>query len=137
MYSITLTILVTAGIMIKPIPVQAEQASADRDGGVMEEVIVTASPYVRRRIVSTDSSGVLTETLSLKRYVSYSDLDLSKYNHVTELKSRIEVNAKEACEQLADLYPTETQGGADMQGCVKLAIESANEGLVAAIAAAN
>ena len=123
--------------MIQPIPARAQQAAGEPAGQLMDKVIVTASPYVSRRIVSTDSNGMLTETMTLQRYVSYADLDLSKYAHVTELKKRIEVNAKVACQELADQYHAATQAENDMQKCIKLTIENANDGLVAAIVAAH
>lgn len=136
LYSATLTMLVSAGVMIKPIPARAQQTAAESAGHVMDKVIVTASPYVSRRIVSTDSNGILTETMTLQRYVSYADLDLSKYAHVTELKNRIAVNAKAACQELADQYAVASQGDKEIQECIKLAIESANDGLITAITAA-
>lgn len=137
LYSATLTILVSAGVMIKPIPARADEAAVEQGGQVMDKVILTASPYVRKRTVTDDSGNVLTETLTLQRFVSYADLDLSKYNHVTELKNRIEVNAKQTCQQLADQYSTGMQGDNDMRDCVKLTIESAHDGLVTAIVAAH
>ena len=132
-----ITVFIAAGIIVNPVSVKAQLAGVEQAGGVKEKVIVTASPYVSRRIVSNDSSGILTETLTLQRYVSYADLDLRKYAHVTELKGRIESNAKQVCRELADQYAVPSQEDADMQKCIKLAIESANDGLVAAITAAH
>lgn len=133
LYSAILTALITAGLAVKSRPAHA-QAADDPPSRVMEEIVVVASPYVRRRVETTDSTGRTTETLTLKRHISYADLDLSKYADVSELRKRIEVNAKEACEELDELYPIPRWDKTDMQDCINRAISSANDGLEAAIA---
>ena len=99
-----------------------------------EEVVVTAKPLARVTVKS-DAAGRTIETLTLERHVGYADLDLSKYADVTELRKRIEINAQEACNQLDDLRPIPRWSASEKQDCIDRAIDSANEGLQAAISA--
>ena len=55
---------------------------------------------------------------------------------MTELKKRIDINAKEACHELDDLYPIPRMSSSEMLVCIRRAIDSAKEGLEAAVAAA-
>ena len=99
-----------------------------------EEVVVTAKPLARLTVKS-GAAGRTTETLTLERHVGYADLDLSKYADVTELRKRIEINAKEACDELGGMRPLSRWTASEKQGCIDSAIDSANEGLQAAISA--
>jgi len=71
-----------------------------------EEITVVAPRLVQKEVVGTSPSGaVTTELISLTRRVSYADLDLADADKVAELEQRIRDTAKEACDQLAKLYP--------------------------------
>jgi UrcA family protein len=99
-----------------------------------EEIVVKAKPRARITVKS-DAAGRATETLTLERHISYADLDLSKYADVTELKKRIEINAREACDQLDGMRPIPRWSASEKQDCVDSAIDSGNESLQAAISA--
>ncbi|NIM21450.1 MAG: UrcA family protein, partial [Candidatus Latescibacteria bacterium] len=90
----TLTALIAAGIVIDTIPANAQQASEEQTKEVIDEIIEVEAPIERS-----------TETIALKRQVSFADLDLSKHSDVIELEKRVEIVAKEACEKLEEMYP--------------------------------
>lgn len=110
-------------------PVLAQQAGSN----TLREVVVKAKPVTYER---TDAMGRVTETVTLERHVSYADLDLRKHADVVELNNRIKTNAKEACKEVDKMHPIDRWTNAEMQHCIKRAIESANAGLKEAIAAA-
>jgi len=131
-----LAALVATAFTLETDPVRAQQAEEEQGGRAMEEIVVTAKPIAFRKVEGTDATGGTTEMLMLERRISYADLDLSKYRDVTELKKRIEVNAKQACDELNKLYPLPRWDHADRRACIKRAIESANNDLEAALSAA-
>ena len=119
------------GLVINPDPAIAQQAAEE----VIEEIVVEA-PIVRRRVGRT-TSGVPIEVIELRRRVSYADLDLSKYADVTELKTRIETTAKESCERLSDMFPLDPSDRLEIRRCTNEAVDSTEEEVQAAIAAAS
>lgn len=98
----------------------------------MFELVVVAPRLVRHEVGRT-SSGSPVELISLSRRVSYADLDLKVHANVIELDKRIENIAKEACEQLATLFPLSESSTED---CVDDAIDGAMAQARAAIEAA-
>lgn len=96
------------------------------------ELVVVAPRLVRHEVDRTNA-GSRVELVSLTRRVSYADLDLKSHANVVELEKRIENVAKEACEQLAGVFPLSESSTAD---CVEDAIDGTMEHVRAAIEAA-
>jgi len=132
-YCATFTALVATGFVINTDSANAQQASE-----VIEEIVQVEAPIERQQVGPADASGMRTETIGLKRQVSFADLDLSKHADVTELEKRIETIAKESCEKLEEMYPLPRppSKSADIRRCTEKAIKSTEEELQAAIAAA-
>jgi UrcA family protein len=103
-----------------------------RVGDPIFELVVVAPRLVRREVDRTNA-GSPVELVSLTRRVSYADLDLKMHANVLELEKRIENVAKEACEQLAVVFPLSESTTAD---CVDDAVDGAREQARAAIEAA-
>jgi UrcA family protein len=132
-----LAALVATAFTLETDPVRAQQAEEEQGGRAIEEIVVTAKPIAYRKVERTEATGGITETLTLERHISYADLDLSKHSDVTRLKNRIEISAKEACDELDKIYPIPRWGPSDRRACIKRAIESANNDLEAALSAAD
>jgi len=88
---------------------------------------------VSKKIISTSSSGVPTEEVTVTRRVSYADLDLKKYSDVQALKQRVKEAAKLACKQIDTLYPQEQS---DTRSCIGQSVAEADRQVDEAIAAA-
>jgi len=123
--------LAATGFVIKTDPAIAQQATEE----ILEEIVVGA-PIVRRQVGRT-AIGAEIEVIELRRRVSYADLDLSKDADVTALKARIETTAKESCEQLSDMFPLDQSERREIQSCTNQAVDSTEEKVQAAIAAAS
>lgn len=67
-------------------------------------VTVQAPRVVHHKIVGTNA-GITIEQLSLTREVSFADLNLDTPQGKVALHERIRNNAREACQELASLYP--------------------------------
>lgn len=76
-----------------------------RVGDPIFEVTVVAPRLVRQELGRAPATASPVELVALTRHVSYSDLDLALHANVLELERRIEATAREACEQLARLFP--------------------------------
>ncbi len=123
--------LAATGLVINADPAIAQQA----DEEVIEEIVVTAPPV--RRQFKRRRGGGWDEVVELRRRVSFADLDLSKHQDITELETRIETTAREACEKLQEMFPLSIPPGrAGVRRCRKTAERSAEDQLQAAIAAA-
>lgn len=132
-----LAVLFATPFLFNAGPVRAQTAGNGESDTMLREIVVTARPQVLRTVTKTDAAGRVMETLTLERHVSYTDLDLSRPGDVLELKQRIKVNAKEACEEIENMYPLLNWDSEDTtQGCINRAVDSANKSLDAAIAAA-
>jgi UrcA family protein len=83
----------------------AAVAQPSRAGDPIFELTVVAPRLVREEVGRQPATASDVELVSLTRRVSYSDLDLALHAHVLELERRIEATAREACEQLARLFP--------------------------------
>jgi UrcA family protein len=95
--------------------------------------IQISASVISKKIISTSSTGVPTEEVSVTRRVSYSDLDLGTYAGAVALKQRVQKAAQLACEQLDELYPLEQP---QAPSCIKEAVAAANQQVEAAITAA-
>lgn len=133
---ITSSALVAAAFTITTNVGHAQKGEEKWSGDLIEEIVVVAAPIMHRQVERSGASGRTIETITLRRHVSYADLDLVNYVDINELKKRIETNAKEVCEEINELFPLPRWNRADMRNCVKEAIASANDGLAAAIKAA-
>jgi UrcA family protein len=100
----------------------------------MSQVIVEV-PRVEKS-THTGAPGQRRETLSIVYKVDYSDLNLATHSGAVELQNRIKDSAKQACQQLATLFPDTTEGDTPcVQGAVKGAMVQANKFIAAAEAA--
>ena len=103
----------------------------------MEEIIVQAPMNVERETLhSAADPTVKTERVELTRKVYIGDLDLSKYDDVKELESRIELMARDSCKKLSAMFPLSDSRSRDSRRCVERAIKSAMSEKEAAIDAA-
>ena len=117
--------LAATGLVLKADPAVAQQVS-----DAMDEVVVHAPITVRQD--GWTNIGAKIELVEHEVRASYADLDLSKHVDVIELETRVEAVSKECCE---DLFPLEL--GTERRRCINKAINSAEEQVQAAIAAAN
>jgi UrcA family protein len=129
--SAALLALAATALFFKTDPAIAQQAAEE----VIEEIVVQA-PIVRRQVGRT-AIGAKIEVIELSRRVSYADLDLNRPADVTELKTRIETTAKESCEQLSDMFPSNPSDRNELRRCTNQAVDGAEEQVQAAIAAAS
>ena len=127
--SATFLAIAATGLVINTDPAVAQPA-----GDVVEEVLVEA-PIAVHQGKRGGAAGARIEIIELKRRVSYSDLDLSKYADVIELEARVEFISKESCEKLSNMFPHDS--ATEKFRCIKEAINSANGQVQAAIAAAS
>lgn len=111
----------------------AVSAQTARVGEPVFELTVVAPRLVRRPATRENATGAPVELVSLTRRVSYSDLDLAKPADVLELDRRIEAVAREACEQLAGVFPLSDARTPD---CVAEAVAGAKTQAERAVAAA-
>lgn len=135
-YCSTFAALVATGFVLKSDPANAQQPGEEQTNQVIDEIIEVGAPIERQQVGPTDAAGMRTEIIELKRQVSYADLDLTKHSDVIELEKRVEISAKESCEKLEEMYPFPPSGLAGIRRCTKKAIENSEEGIQAAIAAA-
>ena len=95
------------------------------------EVIVEA-PRVERS-TQTVPPGKSREKLSIVYKVDSSDLNLATHSGAVELQNRIKESAKNACQELATLFPGTIEGETPcVQGAVKSAMVQANKLIAAA-----
>ncbi len=100
------------------------QAFAQRD----DSITVEAPRMIHRETVGRSATGAPIEEVSLSRIVYVGDLDLRRVADVKELDRRINVTAKEACEQLNRLYPVENYPVTSTdRDCFKAAVHDAME----------
>jgi UrcA family protein len=99
----------------------------------LDEITVTAPRLVTKQVVGRTSAGSKVELITLQRRVSYADLDLALHANVTQLETRVNDIAQEACDDLAKMYPLSDPKTPD---CVRAAVAAAKPQLDAAIAAA-
>ena len=102
---------------------------------VTEEIIVR-SPVERTEARIPIGSSVTTQTIELNRHVNFVDLDLTKYEDVKELDTRIIAIAKESCEKLSEMFPLDRSDLTEINSCMKKAIASASKQKERAIASA-
>jgi len=127
------TALAVTGLIANAGAVMAQQASDDQTGQAIEEIVKVEAQLQHRFDGPPSATGSRTEIFELKRQVSFADLDLRKAADVAALKKRIEVTAKESCEELARINPMPAWNSADIQRCARKAVASANDGLEAAL----
>ena len=111
----------------------ADLALAQQAVEAMDEIVVEGA--VERPRVSRGGMQVPVEQIELKRQVNFADLDLGDDADVTELRSRIEIIAKESCQQLSRMFPRPSDT-AEIASCINRAVNSAEEQVRAAVAAA-
>jgi UrcA family protein len=99
----------------------------------LEEIRVTAPRLVTKQVVGRTSAGSKVELITLERRVSYADLDLALQADVTQLTTRVDEMAKEACADLAKMYP---QSDPKTPDCIREAVAAAKPQVDAAVAAA-
>lgn len=92
-----------------------------------------SASVISKKVISTSSSGVPTEEVSVTRRVSYADLDLGTYAGTAALKQRVRKAAELSCKQLDELYPLEQ---ANAPACIREAVAAADTQVESAITAA-
>ena len=80
-----------------------------------------------------EAVGAKVELISLTRHVVYTDLNLARHADVMTLEQRVNDVAKEACEQLAQMYPLSDP---NTPNCVEQALRSAKGQIDEVVAAA-
>ena len=115
--TLSLALAFTGGFIVSNIAVAQD---------ITEEIIVRA-PMERTEVRGSVGSLVKTEIIELNRYVSFTDLDLTKPADVAELDSRIADIAKDSCQKLSDMFPLDRSERAEMNLCVRKAIASATK----------
>ena len=135
-FSVSFAFLLAAGLLLQADAVIAQQTAEKKAGSTIEEVIVEA-PVVRRKVSATSPTGYTTETIQLKREVSFADLDLTRESDVKVLEERIETTAKEACQALDDMLDREQQDETAVFRCTKQAIKDTRKEFDAVVAAAD
>jgi len=122
--AVTLVIATTSALAAEPVD-------------EMEEIVVQAPISLERKTEHSVSDPTSrTEVIELSRKVYIGDLDLSRYEDVKELESRIEQIAKDSCKKLDDMFPPRSARSRDAKRCIALAIKSAAAEKEAAIAEA-
>ena len=134
--SVCSALLVTTGMLAWTSSAAAQETADKKASKAIEEVVVEA-PVVRRKVAATSPTGYTTETIQLKRQVSFDDLDLTDDSDVKELEERIETTAKEACQALDEMLERDEQDPTDVFRCTKQAIKDARKEVEAVVAAAN
>ena len=134
--SVCSALLVTTGLLAWT-SAAAAQETADKNAGKAIEEVVVEAPVVRRKVAATSPTGYTTETIQLKRQVSFDDLDLTDDSDVKELEERIATTAKEACQALDEMLERDEQDPTDVFRCTKQAIKDARKEIEAVVAAAN
>ena len=122
-----------AAISLAAIGIHAYSAFGQQPGEGMDEIVVEGT--VERPRVSRGGLQAPVEQIELKRQVNFADLDLSDDADVAELRSRIEIIAKESCQQLSKMFPRPS-GTAEIASCTDRAVKSAEEQVQAAVVAA-
>lgn len=98
----------------------------------LDEITVVA-PRLVKRTVGRTAVGAKVELISLTRHVVYTDLNLARHADVMTLEQRVNDVAKEACEQLAQMYPLSDP---NTPNCVEQALRSAKGQIDEVVAAA-
>ena len=98
-----------------------------------EELTVEAPRVEHQTVREIGITGII-EDVSLTRVVQYSDLDLQLHADVVELEKRINDAAKEACKELAEMYPL---GAPNATVCTRRAVDDAMAQVQELVAAAD
>ena len=134
--SVAFTFLVVLGLFIRADPVMAQQADDRQAAQDIEEVVVIEAS-IDEQLGKRPPTGYKADSVVLERRVSYADLDLDVPADVQELEHRIEMAAQEACETAEKSFPVGQKDMADVQRCIKKAIEGTRETFDAVVARAN
>jgi UrcA family protein len=126
--------LAIAGLSLAATPVAAQEETE-----ILEKLVVVQAPIAFKRKSENRASHpvIPSEIVELKRPVSFADLDLADSADVMELDTRIKATAEDACEMLAEMFPFDATGKAEIHRCMKRAIASALDQKERAIAAAH
>lgn len=135
-YSAAFTFLFGLGLFIRVDPVMAQQVDDERVSQDVDEVVVIEAA-IDEQLGKRPPTGYKTESILLKRRVSYADLDLDEPADIQELEHRIEMVAREACETLEKSFPLGQKSMADVRRCVKRAIDGTKESFDAVVASAH
>ena len=134
--TVTFIFFAAPGLLLCADVAVAQEAGESEAGSTIEEVVVEA-PVVRRKVSATSPTGYTTETIQLKRQVTYADLDLTEEADIRVLEERIKTTAKEACQALDDMLDRDQQDETAVFRCTKQAIKDARKEVDAVVAAAD
>ena len=94
------------GVALAALPAAAQDYGRyDNDSSASSESVIVTAPEFR---FERNTMG-LPGKLSLRREVSYSDLDLRTHDGARELRARVSDTVREICDQLRDAYPLKQQ----------------------------
>jgi UrcA family protein len=123
--------LLIAAASTAPTIAAAQNAQARQ----LPEVIVEAGPVNRAVVGRSRTTNAPVESVTVDYHVRYSDLDLVKHSDVMMLHQRVEMAARQACEDLDKLYPLERSRN-QTRTCTDEAVRSANQQIEQAITSA-
>jgi UrcA family protein len=83
----------------------APAGSAPQLEQLLPEVLVEAGPVTRTVVGRSATTNAPIESVTVDYHVSYADLDLVKHADVQVLQERVEAAARDACQQLDELFP--------------------------------
>ena len=133
---ILITFLLLVGFCTRIDPALAQAEDESQAGTVIDEVVVRAP--MSRETVTRRALGSGKEIIEIRRSVSFADLDLSNPEDVLELEQRIEMLARQSCEELEEMFPLEQDDDAgNVRRCTREAIKGTEDELRNVVAAAN
>ncbi len=93
------------GVGLAVFPAQAQDYGRYDDPTTSTESVIVTAPEFRAERTTPGLPGKLT----LRREVSYRDLDLRTHEGARELRARVSDTVREVCDQLRDAYPLKEQ----------------------------
>ena len=93
------------GTALVTLPASAQDYGRVDDTTAASESVIVTAPEFRAERATPGLPGKLT----LRREVSYSDLDLRTRDGARELRARVRDTVNEVCDQLHDAYPLKEQ----------------------------
>ena len=119
-------------MILAPLSLAIAIAGTALAAGDIQQVTVEAS-RPNKEVIGRTSMGAPIELFTVKRKVSYADLDLKTQSGAATLESRVTEAAQAACKSLDKFLPLSNAGGI---GCVKATVDASMVEARSVIAAA-
>ena len=123
----TVILIMAAGLMTASAAAVAQNTVNPASITPTETITVVAPYIINEKPVAAAPPRVKLMDVSLLGTASYADLDLSKAQDASTLKTRIQDEAKSLCKRLEDQYPAAIYVPVTNQNCVKTATDDAME----------